>query len=151
MQKMVFDGASYKISGMGGNQEYTEGAEFEAAKAEAAVCPEMNFIKNGYLMTVKAIEQIGDADSYVVEVDRGNAKVAYYFDANTFLLLRNVTTMESPQGTIQQVSDLADYLPVNGVLFPHSITQKIPAMGMEMKMTVTDIQINTGLSDEEFK
>jgi len=148
VQKIVFDGITYKISGMGGNQEFTEGSEFETAKAEAAVCPEMNFIKNGYIINVKGIEN----DAYVVEVKKGSADVTYYFDTKTFLLIRNVTVMDSPQGKIQQITEMSDYRPVEGVLFPYSIIQKVPAMGgMEMKMTVTDILLNTGLTNEDFK
>ena len=148
VQKIVFDGITYKISGMGGNQEFTEGNEFEAAKAEAAVCPEMNFIKNGYIINVKGIEN----DAYVVDVKKGSADVTYYFDTKTFLLIRNVAVMDSPQGKIQQITEMSDYRPVEGVLFPYSIIQKVPAMGgMEMKMTVTDILLNTGLTNEDFK
>jgi outer membrane lipoprotein-sorting protein len=121
------------------------------AKAEAAVCPEMNFSKNGYVLAVKGIERIDDPDVYVLDVDRGSAKVTYYFDVNSFLILRNTATMETPQGTIQQITEYSDYRPVNGVLFPYSIIQKVPSVGMEMKMNLTDIQINTGLSADEFK
>ena len=147
MQKMVFDGVSYKVSGMGGSQELTEGPEFEAAKAEATVCPERNFVKNGYSLTVKGIEN----DAYVVEVDKGVAKTTCYFDTTSFLQLRSSTVMETPQGTIQQITEFSDYRPVGGLLFPYSTVQKIPAMGVEIKITITDIQVNTGLSSHEFK
>lgn len=151
VQKMVFDGVSYKLSGMAGTQEFTEGKEFEAAKTEAAVCPEMNFVKNGYTLLVKGIEKINDSEVYVMDVKKGSASVIYYFDTKTHLLVRTVTTTETPQGTIEQLTETGDYKPVGGVLFPYSIIQKIPSMNMEMKMTVTDIQVNTGLTDGDFK
>jgi len=151
VQKMVFDGITLKISGMGGNQEFKEGKEFESAKNEAAVCPEMNFVKNGYLLTVKGIEKINDTEVYVLNVKKGASDVTYYFDAKTHLLIRTLTNVETPQGVIQQIADMSDYRPVGGLLFPYLILQKVPSMGMEMKMTVTDIQINTGLTTDDFK
>ena len=151
VQKVVFDGVTFKMSGMAGNQEFTEGEQFEAAKAEAAVCPEMNFLKNGYVLTVKGIEQVNDTDVYAVEAKKGSNSVTYYFDTKTYLILRSVTTAETPQGTVQQISEVSDYRSVSGVLFPYSTIQKIPSVGMEMKMTVTDIQVNTGLTNEDFK
>jgi outer membrane lipoprotein-sorting protein len=151
MQKIVFDGVTCRMSGMGGNQEFKEGEEFEAAKAEAAVCSEMYFIENGYDLTVKGIAKIVDTDVYVLEAVKGKSTVIYYFDTKTFLCLRTSTTAETPQGTVQQITDFSDYRPANGVLFPYTNVQKIPAMGIEMTTKITDIQINTGLSADDFK
>ena len=151
IQKMVFDGNSYKMSGMAGNQEFTEGDEFEIAKAEAAVCPEMNFVKNGYTLTIKGIDKIGDTDVYVLDVDKGSVKATYYFDSQTFLIIRNSLVVETPQGEVQQISDFSDYRAAGSVLFPHVVSQKIPAMGVETKMTVTEVKANTGLTIDDFK
>lgn len=150
-QKMVFNGASYTLSGMGGNQVFTEGQEFESAKAEAAVCPEMNFIKNGYALKIKGIEKIDDNEAYVLEVKKVDVDMVYYFDTKTYLLIRTVTNRETPQGVVQQISEASDYRPVGGVLFPYTVLQKVPAMNVEMKMTVTTMQANTGLTVDDFK
>lgn len=147
IQKTVFDGTAYKASGMGGSQELTEGPEFEAAKAESAVCPEMNLLKNGYTVTVKGIEN----DAYVLDVDKGMMKSTYYFDVKTGLLKRQATIIETPQGEVQQISEVEDYRPVAGVLFPYATTQKIPSMGVEIKIVVNTITVNTGLTTEDFK
>ena len=152
VQKMTFDGVTYKMSGMGGNQEFTEGNEFEAAKVEAAVCPEMYFIQNGFTLLVKGIEKIDDTEVYVMDVKKGASDVTYYFDTKTHLLIRTITTSDTPQGKIQQITDTNDYRQAGGVLFPYTILQKVPAMNnMEMKMTITDIKVNTGLTDDDFE
>ena len=146
VQRVAFDGQTLRMSGMGGNQEFTEGTEFENAKAEAGVAPPMNFAAMGYKMTVKGIEKIGDKEVFVVVVETGTVKT-YYFDTHTGLLLRVSTIMDTPQGEMQMVTDYSDYRPVNGVLFPHK--QTVAAMGMEV--TVNSIEVNTGLADEDFK
>jgi len=151
VQKMVFDGKTYKISGMGTNKEITEGDEFESAKAEAHVCSEMYFAKNGYPMTVKGIETLNDTEVYVVEVKKRAAINLYYFDSKTNLIIRTVSNAETAQGIVQQISEISDYRPVGGVLFPFSIVQKAPAMGIEMKMTFTEVKVNIGLTTDNFK
>jgi len=50
---------------------------------------------------------------------------------------------------MQQVVEFSDYRSVNGVLFPFSSKQK--AARMEMVMTVSGIEVNTGLTNEDFK
>ncbi|MCL2738003.1 MAG: insulinase family protein [Bacteroidales bacterium] len=147
VQKMVFDGITYTMSGMGGNQEFTEGTEFEIGKAEAAVCPEMNLLKGDYSLTVKGIEN----NAYILDVDKGFIKTTYYFDVDTGLLIRQTNMMETPQGEMQQISEIGDYRPVGGLLFPHTIVQKTPAMGVEMRVTVSEILVNTGLTADDFK
>jgi len=151
VQKMVFDGVSYKISGMGGAQEFTEGDEFETAKAEASVCPEMNFIKNGYTLNVKGIEMINDTEVYALNVIKKGSESVYYFDTKTHLLIQTVINRETPQGIVQQIVESGDYRPVGGVLFPFVNVQKVPSMNMEMKMIVNDIQVNSGLTIEDFQ
>ena len=136
---------------MGGNQEFKEGKEFDAAKAEAAVCSEMNFIKNGYVLTVKGIEKVNDVEVYVMDIKKDGADMTYFIDTKTHLIIRTISNAETEQGIIQQITELSDYRSAGGVLFPYSIVQKVPSMGMEIKMTVTDIQVNTGLTIEDFK
>ncbi|MCL2097697.1 MAG: insulinase family protein [Bacteroidales bacterium] len=148
VQKAVFDGEKLSMSGMGGSQEFTEGEEFDTFKAEAAVCPPMNFVKNGYQMTVKGIEQVGDAEAYVLDVNSGSVKT-YYFDIQSGLLLKTSATTETPQGAMQQVEEYSDYRSVGGMLFPYTVKQK--AGGMDMPMTVSSIEVNTGLTAEDFK
>ncbi|GHV22916.1 hypothetical protein FACS1894174_08180 [Bacteroidia bacterium] len=150
VQKEVFNGSKLITSGMGGGKETTEGDDFESAKAEAYVCPEMNFVKNACKITVKSTEKIGDSDAYVVDVECVKSKVVtYYFDVKSGLLVKKSSIVAGPQGEIQQIIEFADYKPVNGVLFPYTTIQKV--MGMEMKAVIGSIEVNTGLSDDLFK
>ena len=152
IQKMVFDGETYTVSGMGGSQVFEEGDdEFESAKAEAAVCPEMNLMRNGYVLTVKGIEKIDNADVYVMDAEKGAIESTYYFDAKTNLLIRQSIAVETPQGVVQTISDYSDFRSVGGVLFPFKIVQRIPSMNMEMTTTIINIQVNSGLTAADFK
>ncbi len=150
IQKEVFDGTKIKRSGMGGTQEITEGDELISTKVSTGVCPERYFAKNGYKMTVKGTDKVGDFDVYIVDVEYTKTKtVTYYFDVKTGLLLQKSSTVQGPQGEAQQIEAFSDYKAVNGVLFPYKMTQK--TMGMEMNAIVSSVVVNTGLADTLFK
>ena len=91
------------------------------------------------------LEEINGADAYVVTVTSATGNVMKeYFDASTGLKLRK----EAIGGPVPAVSDYSDYKEVNGILFPHieDINQ-----GTQLKLTVTDIKVNSGLKNEDFK
>ena len=149
VQKVIFDGTTMKMSGMQGNQEFTEGEIFESAKAEAAFCPDMYYTQNGYTLTVKGVEKVNGSDAYALEVTKGKSVTMNYYDVATGLKVKSVTTMETPQGPTQQVSEMSDYRTVEGLQFPYAMKQT--AGGMTMDMTVTSVEVNKGLSDELFR
>jgi hypothetical protein len=149
MQKIVFDGSKLKMSGMQGEQEFTEGDEYESMKAEASPCPEMNYIKNGYQLTVKGIEEIDGKDAYALEVVKAKTTSIEYYDIESGLKVKTVTTVEGPQGAMQQVAEYADYKEVDGIKFPHTMKQSVS--GMAMNTTITSIEINQPIDDSLFQ
>ncbi len=149
MQKIVFDGKAMKVSGMGGNQELTEGEEIEFKKNSDPIIPEIDFAKNGYELKVNGIESIDGKDMIVMEAKKGSNTQLYYFDTETFLIMRASTTQETPQGLAQQVVDYSDYRKVNHVMFAFKMKQSVS--GMVMDFTTSSIDVNTGLDDNLFE
>ena len=149
VQKITFDGTTMKMSGMQGNQEFTEGDEFEAMKAEAHLCPDMYYAQNGYKLTVKGIEKVNGSDAYVLEAVKGKTVMLNYYSTATGLKVKSTTTSETPQGTATQVSEMSNYKEVGGVKFPHTIKQS--ANGMAMDATVKSIEVNKGLDKSFFE
>lgn len=149
MQKIVFDGSKVKISGMQGEQEYTEGDVFDGMKAAAAVCPEMSYLAKGYQLTVKGIEQVNGKDAYAMEVTKDGKTDIEYYDVESGLKVKSVTTTEGPQGQIQQVKEYGDYKEVNGVKFPHAMKQL--AAGMTISTTLSSIEVNQLVDDSLFQ
>ena len=115
-------------------------------KEELKPFAEMDYIKNGStLQLAPMLEEINGNDAYVITVTSATGNVTKeYFDANTGLKLRK----EAIGGPVPAVSDYSDYKEVNGILFPHieDINQGTP-----FKLTVTDIKVNSGLKNEDFK
>ena len=150
-QQIIFNGKSLKISGMGNVQEFTEGEVFETYKNAVEVCPGLQLFNTPYPLSVSGIEAIDGADAYALFVNKGSSQSTYYFDLKTGLLVRMVETSETPQGSMQQITDYSDYRPVEGLLFAYKMVQKMPAMNMEIPVEVKSIEVNTGLTEEAFK
>lgn len=148
VQKISFDGNRLSMSGMQGSQEFTEGNEFEAIKAEASVCPEMNYIKNGYQLSVKGIEQVNGKDAYALEVQKGENTVVEYYELESGLKVKTLATASSPQGEVQQINEIADYKEVSGVKFPH--TQKQSVAGMSIITAISSVEVNQAMDDISF-
>ncbi|MDR0508064.1 MAG: insulinase family protein [Dysgonamonadaceae bacterium] len=149
IQKIAFDGTTLRMSGMNGDQELTEGKEYESIKNESAVAPEQNYIKNGYTLEVGGIENLNGFDAYVLKISKEDSKVVSYFDKETGLKVRTVITSETPMGEQQIVTDFSDYREVNGVRFPFASKQNMG--GMIMNFETKSIEINKGLDDSLFK
>ncbi len=148
IQKDVFDGKTFKISGMQGNQELAEGEEFEEKKEAIGICPEMNYSKNGYTLTVQGIEQVNGSDAYVVAVTKGERTITEYYDVAGGLKVKSVETVETPQGPTQTVTEYSDYSVREGVKFPSKVKQS--AGGMTMETEVKSIEANKGIDDALF-
>ena len=148
VQKIAFDGKTLRMSGMQGEQEFTEGAQYESVKNDAGVCPEMNYIANGYTLSVEGIESVNDSDAYVLKVDKAGVATTEYYDVKTGLKVRVTSVTESPMGEIQTISDYEDYREQDGVKFP--FVQKQSAMGQIMTTILSSVEINVGVEDSEF-
>lgn len=148
VQKIVFDGTVLKMSGMQGEQEITEGEQLEEMKLNAGVCPEINYVKNGYKLTVKGVEQVNGKDTYALEVVKGKTITIDYYDVESGLKVKSVATAEGPQGAMQQATEYSNYKEINGVKFPHTIKQSVS--GMAMNTTITSIEVNQPIDNSIF-
>ena len=71
-----------------------------------------------------------------------------YFSKETVLKLKESTTMETPQGSINQSVEYRDYQEIDGIKFPK---KAVISMGpQKMDAEVVSIEINTGVSDDVF-
>ena len=148
VQKVAFDGAVLRMSGMQGDQEFKEGMEFESIKNGAGVCSEMNYKANGYTLSVQGIEPINGSDAYVLKVEKNAMVITEYYDVKSGLKVRTLSIADSPMGEIQSVSDFEDYREQAGVKFPY--VQKLSASGQSMTTTISSIEVNAGVADSMF-
>ena len=76
--------------------------------------------------------------------------VKMFFDAETFLVARTVTTVDVPEagGPMEQTSDVADYRAIDGIKVPFSIKTTSPIQ--TVAITLSKVEFNTPLDDAIF-
>ncbi len=74
--------------------------------------------------------------------------ITRYFDAASFLMLRETGTRETPQGPIDVRADFSDYRDVNGIKAPFQIRQSMP-FG-QIVVNITELKNNVEIEDARF-
>ncbi|WGH74611.1 insulinase family protein [Tenacibaculum tangerinum] len=140
MQKMVFDGTKGYAEGQGQKKELS-GEELEKVKKESYPFTDKAY-KTG---TLDRIEPIDGNNTYVIKF--GEKEI--FYDAKSGLKVKEVTKAKGPQGEMTLPIVFSDYKEVNGVKFPHKMTQKMGPM--ELEFITKEIKINEGVSDADFQ
>ncbi len=99
------------------------GGELGLLKDLAEFPPDLNFRDDHAKVQVDAMEKIDGHDAYRVVGLRpdGSAVDRLYFDAQTGLLLRSYTTMQSVLGAFPEETNYDDYRDVTGVKIPYTV------------------------------
>jgi len=140
-----YDGA---ISFIGAREE--TGGEMELRKEFAEFPPALKFMENHTKVQVDAMEKIGGRDAYRVVGTRpdGSALDRVYFDAQTGLLLRVYTTMQSPLGSFPEETNYDDYRDVGGFKVPYTMVVLSPEGDRTYKWS--QINLNAPVEDSRF-
>ena len=147
LQKVIFDGKNGSMSGMQGSKDM-EGEELEEMKSQGEFFPELNYLTDAYTLKLSHMDKVGDEEAYVMVVtDENGEETTEYYSAKSGLKLKEESTEEGPQGAMTISQTYQDYKEVGGVMWPHTT---ILDQGQQIKMTVTDIKVNSGLKDAEF-
>ncbi|MBA6156814.1 insulinase family protein [Tenacibaculum sp. S7007] len=140
MQKMVFDGTKGYQEARGQKKEVT-GKELEEAKKQAAPFTDLAY-KEGKL---ERIEPVDGKNAYVIK----HGKSEIFYDLTSGLKIKEVKTVKGPQGEMKVPTLYSDYKEVNGIKFPHKMSQKMGPMNLEF--IVKEIKVNEGVSDADFQ
>jgi zinc protease len=94
-------------------------------------------------------EMLGDRKVYVIRLTTAGGKTSTrYYDAETFFLLRENGSRETPQGNMDIKADFSDYREVNGIKAPFLIKQSM-AMG-EIVLKIVEMKNNVEIDDARF-
>lgn len=113
-------------------------------KTELTVFPETLLISEKDL-TITGIEPVDGSDAYVLKL--GDSK--YYYDVESGLKVAEAQEYEQmgQKGTI--MTYYKDYKEVNGVKIYHNMIDN--SLGIELDITFSEVKINEGVTDEDFK
>ena len=148
-QTTIFDGEKAKQIA-NGQETLIEGDQLEELKLQSVMNLYLDFSKYDIKPELKGIKEVNGNDAYEIELTLPNGKKWYhYYDVETGLKVKESSTVDTPQGSFEQTIEMSDYKEVNGIKFPHKLSQQIGPQSVELE--VTGIKVNQDLSDEIFK
>jgi hypothetical protein len=97
-------------------------------------------------------DKIGDRDVIVVNgMTADNHREQLFFDAETGLLRRRISYLETPIGVIPNQVDFEDYRDVDGVKVPFTVKVLSVEPGLVSTRIYTEIKLNAPVDDAKFK
>ena len=146
VQKEVFNGSNYGVYQMGQKSPVTEEQKKEAVYT-TAMFPELEYSKWKLETELKGVEKVNGKDAYAVEVTLPTGKkTTNFYDVESGLKVKEVGTIETPQGDVVQSVSYADYAENADVKFPKKVTISPPGITAE----VTSIEVNKGVDEKVF-
>ena len=120
----------------------------------------LNYKEKGYTAEIMGTETIDGTEAYKIKLIKEPKTIDgkevedisyYFFDNEAFILLAQESTINQGPGAgkINQ-STMSDYLEVDGLYFPFSLTQGIKG-GQSQPLTIDSIETNPDVNDEVFK
>lgn len=132
-----------------GQESLIEGKQLDELKLQATMNLFLHYDELGITPALKGIKTINGKDAYEIELLLPSGKKWFnYYDVESGFKIREITTVESPQGSFDQTIDMSDYREVEGIMYPHKLSQQLGPQSIELE--VTEIKVNQDLSDGFF-
>jgi len=148
-QRQGFDGKTgWSVTPQGINE--ITGDQLEELKFESIFDLYDNYKKAGLKAEVTGTKTVNGMECYEVMISSPSGKsIRQYFGVEDFLEWRDVKTLATPNGPIDQTTDYSDYKDFGGYLIPGKMTQNV--MGQAFNFTTDAFKVNTKVSDTIFK
>jgi hypothetical protein len=148
-QEVKFDGEKGKQSGMG-QEMMMEGDMLEMMKVQSEMNSFLKYDQLGISAELTGVKDVNGSDAYEITLTLPSGKkLIDYYDTQTGLKVRELSTTDTPQGSFTQTVDFSDYKEIDGVMYPFKVVQQMGMGPMELK--VTSVEVNTGLDDSLFE
>ena len=95
-------------------------------------------------ITLTGIENINGADAYAIK----NGKSTYFYDVKTGYKVAEAKELEQGGQKMTQTTYYQDYKDVKGLKFPYKTIMNV---GIEIELITTEVKINEGVTDADFK
>lgn len=117
--------------------------EYPNYKPESFDTDFIDYEQKGFTAEILGEEKIGDRDTFKVELTKNVNKTIYYFDKQTYLLLREVKKDET--------ISYSDYKRVGKLMMAHRIEASSPKKDGDYVMIINKIELNKAFDDKTFK
>jgi len=110
--------------------------------------------EKGHQIELMGKEQVEGADAFKLKLTRKSGSINYmYIDAETGLEVKNESKRIIRGTEVETESFLSDFKEVDGIPYPFTMTQgrKGGAENQRMKFVLEKIELNTAMTDDQFK
>jgi len=154
-------GAQYSFDGSKGFKSQIQGdgslmrtemdeKEIKDAQDEKVFIPQLYYISNEHQISYLGMDKVGDEDAYKIKIIKPSGKVTIeYYSVKTKLLLRNENTKIKGGNETTDIKYFSDYKKVGNVILPYTITRTFGEQ--EFAISISEIKINEGVTDADFK
>lgn len=146
LMKQKFDGTTGYAEQQGQRKDLTA-EEVAQSKAKYSIFPELYFEASE--ISLESVIDIDGSEAYKLKVSKNGKDSFRYYDIKSGLLKRVEATEEAQGQSITSVSDYGNYSEVSGLQFPYS--QTIKAGPQVINLNITNIKVNEGVTEADFK
>jgi len=151
VQDQRFNGTTgYVLDTLNGNREMT-GDQLEASRVNMFPSPLLKYKDAGVTLESVGREKVGDRDAYVLKMSPKSGPASrLYFDAESYLLVKTVTTINVPQigADVEQTVLISDYRDVDGVKVPYVV--RSTNQFQTLAVSTTKVSQNMPIDDQMF-
>ncbi|WP_031426787.1 M16 family metallopeptidase [Flavimarina sp. Hel_I_48] len=144
MSKQVYDGKEGYAMAQGQKMELSA-EQLVAMKEEAALFPELDYL-TAENTSLDGMQKVDGKDAYLVKV---SDKKTNFYDAESGLKIKEVSTVEANGQTMTQALELGNYEAVDGILFPYMLSTSFGPQKVDFN--VSEIMLNAGVKEDDFE
>ena len=141
MKQVVNEKEAYAVQ-QGQRKDFKD-QELKDMQAEATTFKELALLTDKDI-TLTGIENINGADAYAIK----NGKSTYFYDVKTGFKVAEAKELEQGGQKMTQTTYYQDYKDVKGLKFPYKTIMNV---GIEIELITTEVKINEGVTDADFK
>lgn len=113
--------------------------------------PLVDYKAKGHTVELQGKEDVNGSPAYKLKINKKSGRTDYnYIDAKSYLPVKSVIKATVQGSQMEVESYPANYKPLNGVMIPYSIEQKMNGQTM-MQMTVDKVDQNVTVDDSLFQ
>lgn len=142
IMKTAFDGESGYNEQQGQRKEMTP-EEVEQTKLTSGIFPEL---KDPSPFELVAVESTEEGDAYVIQTSE---KKKSFYSIETGLKIKDVEVLEQMGQTMESTTKYGDYKTVEGIMFPHLMTQSVGPQNFDIKFD--EVLVNQDIPEEKFQ
>ena len=141
MKQVVNEKEGYAVQ-QGQRKDFT-GDELKDMQADATTFKELALLTDKEA-TLTGIENINGSDAYVLK----KGKTTLYYDVKSGFKVAEAKELEQGGQKMTQTTYYQDYKDVKGLKFPYTTIMNV---GIEIELTTTEVKINEGVTEADFK